>query len=57
MEILIGLAVTTLVFGLFFLIFSMRGKSEDGDIKVHGCATCNCGKKNHQAHNHRTPIQ
>ena len=42
MEIILVLIVTALVFGLFFLVFFIKGTAKDRPARFHTCGKCNC---------------
>jgi hypothetical protein len=47
-EIIFVLAVTAFVFGIFLLVFLMKGKSDKGPVKIHTCANCDCHRSGPQ---------
>jgi hypothetical protein len=53
-EIIFVLAVSVVVFGVFLLVFLIKGKSEKGPIKIHTCANCDCHRDGLQ---HRHSIE
>lgn len=41
-ETILVLAVAAMVFGLFFLVFMLKGTSKDRPARFHTCGKCNC---------------
>lgn len=42
LDTILLLVVTALVFGLFFLVFLLKGASKDRPVRFHNCGNCNC---------------
>ncbi len=49
MEILFLLVGTALVFGLFFLVFILKGTANDQPARFHTCGNCSCHRSENPA--------